>query len=115
MELSSLRIDIKPLSINEAFQGRRFKTPAYRKYERDVLLLLRPMEIPEGPLTVEIDWGMSSEASDIDNPCKPFVDILQKRYGFDDKRIERLLLTKTKVKRGQEYVEFQIRACRTAP
>jgi len=34
-----MRVDIKPLSVNEAWRGRRFKTPEYRKYERDILTL----------------------------------------------------------------------------
>ena len=40
-----MRINIKPLSINCAFQGRRFKTPKYKAYEAEVLLKLKPMQI----------------------------------------------------------------------
>ena len=101
------RIPIKPLSVNACWQGVRYKTPAYKTYERDLLLLLRPMEIPDGPLEIRIEWGMSA-ASDVDNPGKPFLDILQKRYGFNDNRVERLVLVKERVRRGLEYVDFAI-------
>ena len=35
-----MRIKIKPLSVNDAWQGRRFKTDNYKKYERDLMLIL---------------------------------------------------------------------------
>jgi len=104
-----MRIDIKPMSVNEAWQGRRFKTPKYKSYERDVLKLLRPMSIPEGDLVIDLEWGVSNMTSDWDNPIKPFQDILQKKYGFDDKHIVEARVKKVKVKKGSEYIEFQIK------
>ena len=35
-----MRINLKPLSVNQAWMGRKFKTPAYKKYEADMLILL---------------------------------------------------------------------------
>jgi hypothetical protein len=32
------KINEKPLSVNLAWQGKRFKTPAYKKYEKEMLL-----------------------------------------------------------------------------
>jgi len=104
-----MRIDIKPMSVNEAWQGRRFKTPKYKAYERDVLKLLRPMTIPEGDLVIDLEWGVSNMTSDWDNPIKPFQDILQKKYGFDDKHIIEARVKKVKVKKGEEYIEFTIK------
>jgi len=103
-----MRLNIKPLSVNEAWQGKRYKTPQYKRYERDVILLLRPMEIPEGPLELHITWGFSNAASDLDNPAKLFIDCLQKKYGFDDKRITKLVLEKVKVKKGEEFIEWEV-------
>ena len=104
-----MRIDIKPMSVNEAWQGRRFKTPKYKSYERDVLKLLRPMSIPEGDLVIDLEWGVSNMTSDWDNPIKPFQDILQKKYGFDDKHIVEARVKKVKAKKGSEYIEFEIK------
>jgi Holliday junction resolvase RusA-like endonuclease len=103
-----MEIKIKPLSVNEAWQGKRFKTRTYAKYEKDVLLLLRPMFIPAGKLIVKLTFGFSSVSADIDNPTKLILDILQKKYKFDDKRIYRLEINKEIVKKGQEFFEFSI-------
>jgi len=101
-------INIKPLSVNEAWQGKRFKTKKYDCYIRDVLMLLPRITIPDGNLTVEIEFGMSNKASDIDNPVKCFIDCLQKKYKFDDKMIYKLIVDKSIVKKGGEYISFAI-------
>lgn len=93
--------------------GRRFKTEAYKQYERDLLLLLPKMKIPEGKLLLSIEVGFSSKASDADNICKPLLDILQKSYGFDDKRIYKLEVEKKDVSKGEEYIAFTIKELST--
>lgn len=103
-----MRLDIKPLSVNQAWQGKRFKTPAYKRYERDVMMLLKPMEIPEGDLAIDITYGFSNKQSDVDNPTKLLIDILQKKYGFNDSRVTRLNMQKQKVKKGEEFIHFEI-------
>lgn len=103
-----MRIDIKPMSVNRVWQGKRFKTPAYKQYERAVMMLLKPMDIPDGPLEIRLEWGFSSSASDWDNPIKPFQDILQKHYGFNDNRVKRAVVEVVKVSKGDEYIEFHI-------
>lgn len=103
-----IKIDIKPLSVNEAFKGQRFKTDKYRKYQYDLLFLLPKMELPKPPYQISFEWGMSSILSDVDNPTKPTMDILCKKYGFDDRDVHRMVLTKRKVNKGQEYFKFKI-------
>ena len=105
-----MKLDIKPLSVNECWMGRRFKTSKYKNYERNLFTVLPKMELPEPPYQLIIEWGFSSSASDIDNPCKPFIDILQKYYGFNDKLIHQLNLSKCKVKKGNEYINFEIKS-----
>ena len=104
------KVDINPLSVNEAWQGKRFKTDKYKRYERDLLLLLpKDIEIPKGELAIMIHFGVSNMQSDIDNPIKPFLDILQKKYGFNDNRIVSMNVRKTKAKKGEEYIHFRIK------
>lgn len=103
-----MRIDIKPLSVNQAWQGKRFKTPTYKRYERDVLTLLKPLSIPDGDLHIRLNYGFSNMQSDVDNPTKLIVDIFQKKYGFNDSRVTKLTLSKEKVKKGSEFIEFEI-------
>jgi len=104
-----MRLDIKPLSVNKVWRGRRFKTDDYKRYEADVSKLLVGMKIPEGALRINLDFGFSNTQSDIDNPAKPFIDILQKKYIFNDSRIYLLHIKKTIVKKGREYIDFEIK------
>ncbi len=99
-------INIKPLSVNSAWQGKRFKTKAYKQYERDVLYQLKAASPPPTPYRIDIEFGFMSVLSDIDNPVKCFVDILQKKYGINDKDVYEMNLKKTIVKKG--YVKFSI-------
>ena len=101
-------LNIKPLSVNEAWQGRRIKTKKYRDFERTVLLMLCPMDVPEGDLELHLKWGFSSAGSDWDNPIKPFQDCLQKKYSFNDNRVIRAVTEKVKVKKGEEFIQFEI-------
>ena len=102
------RIDIKPLSVNDAWQGRRFKTTDYTQYEMAILLMLPKKKLPEPPYEIWFTFGFSNPASDIDNGVKPFVDILQKKYKFNDKEIYGMHIVKKIVPKGQEFVEFEI-------
>lgn len=52
--------------------------------------------------------GYSNRQSDIDNCLKPFIDILQKQYGFNDNRIYSLDVTKVKTEKGEEYIAFDL-------
>ena len=102
------KIDIKPLSVNDCWQGRRFKTPAYKSYEKAVLMMLPRKQMPTPPYELWFTFGFSNMASDCDNPLKPMIDILQKKYRFNDKEIYGLHIIKKIVPKGQEYIEFEI-------
>jgi len=102
------KLNIKPLSVNEAWQGRRFKTDKYKRYESDMLLLLPKLKIIEPPYRVNIIVGFSNKASDLDNICKPFLDILQKKYNINDKHIEILHIEKQIVSKNNEFISFEI-------
>lgn len=101
-------VSIKPLSVNKCWQGKRFATKDYKSYQKNLLALLPNLTIPEGNLKLSVEWGFSSAASDIDNPLKPFIDILQKKYNFNDKWITELVVKKKKCKKGAEYILFEV-------
>lgn len=103
-----MKLDIKPLSVNEAYNGRRTRSKAYNSYKRSVLLMLPAIKIPDGNLSISIKWGFSSHGSDIDNPCKPFIDCLQAKYQFNDNRVSKLNLEREQVKKGLEFIEWSI-------
>jgi Holliday junction resolvase RusA-like endonuclease len=104
-----MRINIKPLSQNQAWQGRRYKTPAYKSYERECLYRLKPINVPDGKLQINYTVGYSNPMSDIDNFLKSFQDILCKRYAFDDNRIYRIEIEKVITKKGAEFIDFEIK------
>jgi Holliday junction resolvase RusA-like endonuclease len=103
------RCRIKPLSVNEAYMGRKRKTSKYRTYEVVLPTLLPEIKVPHtGDLGLKVTWGFSSAASDIDNPLKPFLDVLQTTYGFNDKRITELIVNKVRTDKGEEFIEFDL-------
>lgn len=64
------------------------------------------MEVPEGKLLLNITFGLSSKNADWDNPIKPFQDVLQIKYGFNDRRVYKGVIEKVDVKKGEEFIEF---------
>lgn len=104
-----IRIDIKPLSVNQAWQGRRYKTPEYKKYEKDILFLLPKYYVIPDKIELNFIFGFSNPSSDIDNPIKLLQDIMQKKYKFNDANVFRLVVEKQKVKKGKEFIEFSIK------
>lgn len=105
----SFKLNEKPLSINEAWQGKRFKTPAYKAYEESMLLMMPKAKINvEQMLRIEFFFGFSNKASDLDNPVKLLLDIAQKKYGFNDKMVFELNVRKCIVKKGDEFIHMGI-------
>lgn len=106
--IEELKVDIKPLSVNDAWKGKRYKSDAYKAYEMEMLLRLPPGRLPDPPYRVHYEFGLSNRQADFDNPCKPLGDILQRKYGFNDKEIFEAHIRKVLVKKGHEYVKVKI-------
>jgi Holliday junction resolvase RusA-like endonuclease len=102
------KINIKPLSVNECFQGRRFKTVKYKKYERDMLLMLPKKAFKFDKFSIFVEFGFSTVLADLDNPVKGFFDILQKKYNINDRDVYYFSVTKKVVPKGAEYIKFKI-------
>lgn len=102
------KINIKPLSVNECWQGRRFKTKEYNQYEKDLLLMLPNIKLKIQRVSIDIVFGFSNSLCDIDNPLKPFLDILQKKYNINDRDIYKLIVSKEVIKKGNEFIKYQI-------
>lgn len=103
-----IRIDYKPLSTNQVWKGKRFKSDLYKQYERDLLFILPKMQLPPGPYKLSLVFGLSNPGADIDNGIKQLIDILQKKYGFNDKLIDRLEVDKTITPKGKEFIMYKI-------
>ena len=104
-----INLNVKPLSVNQCWQGRRFKTKAYKQYEKALLALLPEIEFTyKDDLEINIVFGFSSKTADIDNPLKPVLDILQKKYGFNDRSVYRLTVDKVITKKKEEFISIKI-------
>lgn len=102
------KVELKALSSNDMYLGRKVKSYQYKTYERKMLKLLPDQEVPEGELQLTFEVGLSSKLADLDNTMKPFIDCLQLKYGFNDKWIYKLVGTKKIVKKGEEFITFKL-------
>jgi Holliday junction resolvase RusA-like endonuclease len=101
--------NIKPMSVNEAWQGKRYKTKKYKKWREDIIKILPGhFIVPEGRMMLCVTFGLSSKNADFDNPLKCFIDALQEKYGFNDRQIYVGMIGKVDVKKGQEFIKWQL-------
>ena len=104
-------LDLKPLSANKMWLGAKRKSKEYRIYEKESLNRLPSgVVIPKQKIDIKIAVFYSSSRSDIDNALKPFLDILQKRYKFDDCRVYDMHTRKFICKKGEERIMFNIKS-----
>jgi len=103
------KINKIPMSVNVAWQGKRYKSKQYIAYEKEMLFILPKIKIPSPPLEIYLHFGFSNKKSDIDNPVKPILDIMQKKYNFNDSDIYALNLKKSIVSKGNEFIAFEIK------
>ncbi len=103
-----IKINMKPMSVNGAWQGRRFKSKEYIAYTDSCMSILPNITLPEPPYRINFEFGVSNPASDWDNPVKPIQDILQKRYKFNDKDIYEAFVKKVIVPKRHEYFSFEL-------
>jgi Holliday junction resolvase RusA-like endonuclease len=102
------RVNLKPLSVNEAYTGKRYKTQAYKNYKQAMQLMLPKYKLPPPPYEVRFRFGFSNAGADCDNPTKAATDCIAERYGFNDKLIFKFILEKIIVPKGKEFIEFEI-------
>ena len=103
-----MKIQIKPLSVNEMYRGKKFKSVLYLRYKQALLPQLdRTYKVPEGLLELHFTFGLSNQASDYDNLIKPTQDCICDYYGINDKNIYYGTQRKIIVPKGEEYIEFQ--------
>jgi len=99
----------KALTVNQVWQGRRFKTQDYKDYERDLLLILPKQETFTVPIIVKYKFYLKHfKITDLDNLIKPLQDILQKAGYFKDDRLI-YKLEAEKVESKEDFIEIDIK------
>ena len=104
-------VDIKALSINEGYKGRKFKTSVHKLFKDRMDIALRKMDLPK--LRPKEDFFINyifytSTNSDVDNLIKLTQDAICEKLGIDDRYLSGLHARKVKVKKGQERIKFDI-------
>lgn len=103
----SIKINIKPLSTNSLWRGRKFKTPEYDRYIRELLQLLPP-QINIDKEHINLRFHLKKKVfskSDVDNLIKPVLDILKKKGIIEDDRYIRKI-TAEKVESEDYFIEI---------
>lgn len=106
-----IKVNVKPLSVNQAWQGKRYKTKLYQNYEKKMIAILPKLDFKiekTEKLSIAFVFGFSSIKSDLDNPVKPLLDIFCKKYLFDDSQIFQINISKKKVEKGNDFIAFNI-------
>lgn len=104
-----VKIQIAPISVNQCYTGRRFKTEKYKAFEKELTLKLPGGKIYDAEkLKIIYTFGISNKNMDLGNLEKCTTDILQIKYGFNDNRIYEIHSFKKIVPKNQEYIEVNI-------
>ena len=102
------KLDIKPLSINMAFQGRRFKTRSATQYDRALALLLPKQKVEGEYFKVKYHFYLVNfSRTDCDNLVKNLQDcIVRQGIITDDRRIIEYEIKKFKAEKDSIVVEI---------
>lgn len=80
-------LPFKPLSVNKAWQGRKYKTKDYDDFIIDCLYILPRRKMIEGNVAVIMDFYLKRPKNcDVDNFIKPLLDIIVKKGYIKDDR-----------------------------
>jgi Holliday junction resolvase RusA-like endonuclease len=99
-------IPIKPMSINVCFQGRRFRTTTFKKWQDMVLFSLPAGASDSKNISMSIYiYLRDMRRSDLDNYIKPIIDCCVKRGLIIDDRYIRYLEV---IKKHREEEGFEV-------
>lgn len=103
-----IQLTIDPLSVNKAYTGKRYATKEYKSWKKHISFILpNKLKIPK-KIHLIIEWGFKNKLSDVDNPAKTFIDCLQKKYGFNDRDVWKLEMTK--IITDKPFIRFSIKS-----
>jgi Holliday junction resolvase RusA-like endonuclease len=100
-EYNSEFIQIKPMSINVCFQGRRFRTSTFKKWQDLIICSLPAGSSKSKSLAMSIYIYLKDmNRSDLDNYIKPLIDCcVKKGIILDDRYIKYLEVIKRRAKK----------------
>lgn len=108
--MKSIVIPAKPISANDCWKGRKFKTKDYDRWREEFLWLLKGQAKGGAVKECSIDFKfyLKSLAMDLDNMLKPVIDSLQLAgIILNDRYITKI--TAEKIKSKDQKIEIEIR------
>ena len=105
-------LKIKPLSVNDAYKGRKYKTSNHHKFKDHITILLKNKRIlkleKKERFYILYHFYISNIQNDVDNLIKLTQDAICNKIGTDDRYIMGIHAKKFIVKKGQEHIKFKI-------
>lgn len=101
-------IPLKALSVNAAWQGRRFKTKNYQQFERDMFMLMPKRKQTKGFVELHFKFYLTNYGmTDVSNLIKCTEDIIVKAGWIEDDR-KVVKLTAEKIRAEENGIEIHI-------
>ena len=103
-----IKLSVKPLTINLAYRGRRFKSKALVQFQKDVAWLLRGAKTIDGEVELRYKFYLQHYAiTDVGNCEKTITDCLVE-YGIisDDRFVKKITMEKFKAKTDSIEIEI---------
>ena len=103
-------LKIKPISTNLIWSGRRYMSAEAKQFKRDCKLQLLAKRVKlsvDGELALHLRFGLSRNA-DVSNCIKLVEDVIADVLDVDDILFVGITATKERVKKGQEFIAFDI-------
>ena len=88
-----------------------FKTPQYLEYQNEIRdsMMGTQWQFADSQVKFTIDVGLSNRGADVDNVIKPLLDTYQAIFEeFNDNKVYHIDITKSIVKRGDEYINVTV-------
>lgn len=95
-------------------RNKTYKSAAYKEYQNEIWDELKThgdLTWPFGSEQVcfDVEAGLSNRGQDLDNVIKPVLDTYQTIYAdFNDNKVYKITLTKSIVKKGEEYLDVTV-------
>lgn len=113
MKEKTIHLNIGPLSANQCFTGRRFKTPVYKYWREEIgyLLMNQRPATPHEWCEVELDFHVNNYGMlDVDNMTKSLLDALvEARILKDDRYVKSIKSTKHIAKDRLQFIKISIK------
>jgi Holliday junction resolvase RusA-like endonuclease len=111
-----IRIEIKAISVNKAWTGRKFMSPEYKIWREKFGYMCKNYKKPNiqlgAMITISLNVYIKTYAqSDVDNFAKGILDGLQEMGMIEnDKKVKKIIIEKHKVSRFEkEFIDIDIR------